>query len=58
MLGLVRVSGGAMGASWVMNSLREVGRALDPQALPQFGLVAEQGATVDPELLALDNNWQ
>jgi len=50
MLGLVRVSGGAMGAFWVMNSLREVGRALDPQTLPQFGLVAEQGAKVDPEL--------
>ena len=29
-------------------------KALDPQALPQFGLVAEQVAKVDPDLVARD----
>jgi hypothetical protein len=29
-------------------------KALDPQALPQFGLVAEQVAKVDPDLVACD----
>ena len=35
MLGLVGVSGGAIGAFEVMNSLREVGRALHAWALPE-----------------------
>ncbi|MEO7723361.1 MAG: tail fiber domain-containing protein, partial [Chthoniobacterales bacterium] len=30
-------------------------KALDPQALPQFGLVAEQVAKVNPDLVARDN---
>ena len=29
-------------------------KAFDPQALPQFGLVAEQVAKVDPDLVACD----
>ncbi len=29
-------------------------KALDPEAIPQFGLVAEQVAKVDPDLVALD----
>ena len=33
-------------------------KALDPQALPQFGLVAKQVAKVDPELMARDDNGQ
>ena len=31
-------------------------KALDPQALPQFGLVAEQVAKVDPDLVVSDEN--
>src|SRR6266853_343045 len=30
-------------------------KALDPEALPQFGLVAEQVAKVDPDLVARDD---
>jgi hypothetical protein len=30
-------------------------KALDPEAIPQFGLVAEQVAKVDPDLVARDN---
>jgi septal ring factor EnvC (AmiA/AmiB activator) len=31
-------------------------KALDPAALPQFGLVAEQVAKVDPDLVVSDEN--
>lgn len=31
-------------------------KELDPEAIPQFGLVAEQGAKVDPDLVARDES--
>ena len=49
-------------ASEAILSLRPVTfrykRELDPKAMPQFGLVAEQVAKVDPDLVARDAAWQ
>ena len=55
MIGLVGVSGGAMGAFDALNSLRNVGRALHAWVVPEQAAVAEawkafdgSGAVKDP----------
>lgn len=48
MVGLVGVSGGRMGASDALNTLRNVGRALHAWVLPQQVSIAEAWSVFDP----------
>jgi NAD(P)H-dependent FMN reductase len=47
MVGLVRVSGGAMGAFGAMNSLREVGCALDAWVIPEQASIPQAWQELD-----------
>jgi NAD(P)H-dependent FMN reductase len=49
MLGLVGVSGGRMGASDALNTLRSVGRALHAWVLPQQVSISEAWSAFDSE---------